>query len=222
MSENPHNKIIVNRALHRSLQEKLFSTKHIRRMAVQDNYAKVQKRRVQDALVQIEAFKRCRNIFWEMGGTAARPCSFVPRHEFYFINDLVGLLVYHFEHQFIFKSLGDLEARRTTLSARLFLISLFEALKQVRDRVVAIDEMHEKAYRKELRRSRGARKRRIKSAKQRATHSLQVGVTTPLRPSPLRQVTGVDDGDTWDAQKANAEFSWEDYINWDGDVEMQG
>ncbi|KAH8168233.1 hypothetical protein CIB48_g46 [Xylaria polymorpha] len=197
----------IKRAMKETFQQKLSYTKNLRRTVVQNNYVKVHKSRIEQAVQEIKIFRRRRHICWEWAGTMARPCPLIPEDEVRTVNSFIGLLKDCFEHQRLFKSLGELEECRTRHAARAFLSCLFEALRKIKRRVARIEDAHEEAWKKELRHSRGAHGRRVRSAKLRATHSLAVGVTTPRCPSPLRQVTGVNDGDAWDALAAYCDFS---------------
>ncbi|KAI0449381.1 hypothetical protein F5B21DRAFT_509242 [Xylaria acuta] len=185
----------------------------LRHQVLEWQHLKSQEKLVGDAKEKLVDLRTLAHLAWNTDGVAANPPAVIPANEVRDFSDSVGFVKRHIQYQWVFGSVEQLDAILRELNGYCCMDWLLVAMEGLETRIDGFKIRYNETSKSSSR--AGCYRRR-------AEHSLLLGHTTPQTPSPLRQVTGVNDDDPWDEVANNEVSSWEDYVNWDQSGPSEG
>ncbi|KAI0196712.1 hypothetical protein EV127DRAFT_417410 [Xylaria flabelliformis] len=196
---------------------------YVRRVVLERTHLKAQRERIEKSKQNLFRFRLQAHPSWFRQGAAATTLPAIPDHQIALLENGAALVRGNFAFQTAFQTVGDLD---TSLAERPLNIDLtgllLLALNHLQTRTSQFEESYARVRELQPGFTSEGQRRIVKAAPQRAYHSLLVGNTTPLAPSPLRQITGVHDDDSWDVAADNENISWEDYVKWGNTASSEG
>ncbi|KAI0546898.1 hypothetical protein F4679DRAFT_587115 [Xylaria curta] len=182
---------------------------YVRRMVLERTHLKAQRERIEKSKQNLLSFRL--QAYTSQGTTLPA----IPNHQIALLENGAALVRGNFAFQAAFRTVDDLN---TSLAKRPLNIDLTDllllALNHLQTRTSRFEEGYSRSRELQPGLTSEGQRRMIKAAPQRAYHSLLVGNATPLVPSPLRQITSVNDDDSWDVAPENGNISWEDHFKW--------
>ncbi|KAI1747648.1 hypothetical protein F4782DRAFT_551893 [Xylaria castorea] len=192
---------------------------YVRRMVLERTHLKAQKERIENAKQKLLNFRLQAHPSWfnTQGVAAMNHPPTIPDQQIAILDNCAALVRGNFAFQSAFQNVDHLDINNNNTPITIdFTGLLLLALNHLETGTSRFDEGYGRARELKPGFTGEGRRRIVRAAPQRARHSLLVGDTTPLVPSPLSQITGVDDDDSWDVVAVEDEnTSWEDYVQWD-------